>query len=238
MVIMSKIIWSLLIVLLISVSGVGYFFWFQVSDELQENAVNFIKYESQASCEQATSRSCVTVVCDFVPGDEMYESVCGTGASSWWQSQSVEATWESYIDYTRGISFKYPQSLGTKYISVVDWPPGVEIFDEDYACLEAGTTTALAGRTAEKKVLDTFYCVTEVVEGAAGSIYTQYAYAFSPDAIILPQAAGKTVVLIFTTRAVQCLNYDEPLRRECEEERREFDVDAVVHRIAQTLKTL
>ena len=72
------------------------------------------------------------------------------------------------------------------------------------------------------------YCVTKVSEGAAGSIYTQYAYAFPKN--------SKVVILTFSLRFPQCGNYSEPEKNECEGERETFDVDSIIDRIAQTLK--
>ncbi|MFZ2414956.1 MAG: hypothetical protein WAW33_03110, partial [Minisyncoccia bacterium] len=71
------------------------------------------------------------------------------------------------------------------------------------------------------------YCVTKESEGAAGSIYTNYAYAFPKDT--------KTIIFTFTTRATQCANYDEPNKTACEKEREAFDLDGIVDRMAQSL---
>jgi hypothetical protein len=71
------------------------------------------------------------------------------------------------------------------------------------------------------------YCVTKQSEGAAGSIYTQYAYAF-------PDGTG-TAIFTFTLRAVQCANYDDPKKTECENERAAFDPDGIMDRVTKTV---
>lgn len=67
--------------------------------------------------------------------------------------------------------------LTTKYITTVDWPPKVQTLNQSFSCTEAGVETQRAGQTKQVIVNDTTYCVTKNTEGAAGSVYTQYAYA-------------------------------------------------------------
>lgn len=140
---------------------------------------------------------------------------------------AFDANWKTFTDIEKGITFRYPEALTTTYIQAYDWPPQVAITDGPFACLEAGAENARAGRTELRRVDDRPYCVTKVVEGAAGSIYTQYAYAVEHG----PQ------VLIFTatTRATQCGNYDEPHMAECQQERDAFDFDRVMDRVMQTV---
>src|SRR5690606_3694063 len=97
-----------------------------------------------------------------------------------------------------------------------------------FACTEAGEETARAGRTELTTVGDRTYCVTRVAEGAAGSVYTMYAYA-------LP-AGDDVVILTFSMRAPQCGNYDEPNRSECEREREAFSMDQIIDDVARTLR--
>ena len=137
--------------------------------------------------------------------------------------------WKTYSNSTGGITFRYPDKLTTKYISVVDWPPQVQILDQAYSCNEAGSEIARAGKTEKRLVDNREYCVTKESEGAAGSIYTNYAYTFAKN--------GGTVILTFTTRSVQCGNYyDIPEQAECEGERQTFDMDGVADRIIQSLE--
>lgn len=136
--------------------------------------------------------------------------------------------WNTYRDGTRGISFQYPASFPATYISTVDWPPQVILDPGPFSCVEAGSETASAGKTERHIVGGREYCVTRESEGAAGSIYTQYAYAFP--------RGDKVVILTFTSRSVQCANYDEPKRGACEAERNSFDIDGLTDKMAQSLR--
>ncbi len=139
----------------------------------------------------------------------------------------INYTWKKLTDSKQGVSFTYPESLLTTYIHPVDWPPQVNILNETYSCTEGGTEIARAGQTSKRLVNNREYCVTKESEGAAGSTYTNYAYAFPKDT--------KTIIFTFTTRATQCANYDEPNKTACEKEREAFDLDGVVDKMAQSL---
>ncbi|HEX6998415.1 MAG TPA: hypothetical protein VF322_09735 [Gammaproteobacteria bacterium] len=141
---------------------------------------------------------------------------------------AVPAGWERYSDAARGVSFSYPPGLGTTYIHVVDWPPQAAVEPGPFTCLAAGEETARAGRTEPVTVDGRTYCVTRVMEGAAGSVYTLYAYAMP--------AGDDVAILTFSVRAVQCGNYDEPARSACERERAELSMNEIVDRIARTLQ--
>jgi hypothetical protein len=135
---------------------------------------------------------------------------------------------KSYSDAASGVTYWYPEDLGTKYISKVDWPPAVQVMSGPFVCTEAGNETQPAGKTEQKTVMGRSYCVTIEGEGAAGSVYNQYAYAFSKN--------DKTVILTFSLRFVQCANYDAPQSTECTAERNSFDPDNLIDGIAQTVK--
>jgi len=136
--------------------------------------------------------------------------------------------WEIFSDTTRKISFNYPRELGTKYLHPMDWPPMVQILNTPISCTEAGTETSRAGETSLDSINGRQYCVTKVTEGAAGSIYTQYAYAFAK--------SGKVAILTFSLHFVQCQNYEDPQKTECITERNVFNIDQIIDQIAQTLK--
>lgn len=140
----------------------------------------------------------------------------------------VPDDWATFEDSASGVSFRYPHDLGTTYIQALDWPPRPLVEAGPFECTEAGEETARAGRTELATIGGRSYCVTRVTEGAAGSIYTMYAYA-------LP-AGDDVVILTFSTRAPQCGNYDEPRRDECEREREAFSMDPIVDAIARTLR--
>ncbi len=135
---------------------------------------------------------------------------------------------KTFIDASTSISFSYPENLPTQYIYTVDWPPKIQVINEPYSCTAAGSETARAGQTESVTINGHPYCVTKVTEGAAGSIYTQYAYAFPYN--------SKTVILTFSLRFVQCGNYSGMESAACETERASFTVDNVIDGIAQSIK--
>lgn len=136
--------------------------------------------------------------------------------------------WKTFTDKTIGIVFQYPQQLATKYIHPVAWPPKVQVLNKPFTCVEGGSQILQNGQTLKQMINDRQYCVTKESEGAAGSIYTNYAYAFSNE--------GKTIIFTVTLQAVQCANYDDPQKTECEKERGSFNIDDIVDGMAQSLK--
>ncbi|HEV7702429.1 MAG TPA: hypothetical protein VGO63_03265 [Candidatus Paceibacterota bacterium] len=136
-------------------------------------------------------------------------------------------TWRTFSDTAEKITFKYPESLGTTYINPVDWPPKLETKNAPLTCVEAGQETARAGQTSKQTINGKAYCITKISEGAAGSTYTQYAYA--------TQIQNKTFFLTFSLRSVQCANYDNPQKTACEKERATFSIDSIIDKIAGTI---
>lgn len=110
----------------------------------------------------------------------------------------------------------------------MDWPPVLNIYNYEYNCLKAGDSTVLpGGQTAPKTINGKEYCVTTEAEGAAGSTYTNYAYAFA--------IKNQTGILTFTTRQPQCMNYDDPQQSACLEEEKNFEIPPVIDTIVRTL---
>ncbi len=144
------------------------------------------------------------------------------------EASPVPSGWETFTDDKLGVSFQYPASFSTKYIQAFDWPPKVSFQNLPFYCAAGGSEITRAGRTEPRVIGNHIYCVSTLVEGAAGSTYTQYAYAW--------EAGGREVIFTFSTRAPQCANYDDPNKTECENERAAFDIDKIFNSIAQTLK--
>jgi hypothetical protein len=132
---------------------------------------------------------------------------------------------------SQGVRFMYPLELPTTYISAVEWPPLVERTVNEYSCTPGPITDADGPlKTQERRVIgDREYCVTSSAEGAAGSTYRAYEYAF--------QFGNATYRVVFQLRYPQCLNYDEPQRGACTREQANYDVDALIDRIAQSIQT-
>lgn len=110
--------------------------------------------------------------------------------------------------------------ITTTYTTAVDWPPITRIVKEAYTCTEAGDVSARAGKTERRTIEGAEWCRTSISEGAAGSVYTQYAYATRQE--------DATRILTFSLRQVQCAHYDEPERLVCEAERAAFDPDTII----------
>ncbi len=135
--------------------------------------------------------------------------------------------WKNFSDPVKGVTFKYPETFGTIYMHPQDWPPQVAVSSGSLSCTEAGSPQEWAGGTTQKVINGRIYCVTVMSEGAAGSVYIQYVYA--------TEMNGKIAILTFTTKMVQCGNYDDPQKTACEAERASFDIDSIVHTVVQTI---
>lgn len=142
-------------------------------------------------------------------------------------STPTEAGWETALNAEQQVSFQYPPTLGLTYVHTVDWPP-VALVQDGYSCVETGNIQASGGLT-EARTTNTGqpYCVTVRAEGAAGSIYTMYAYTF-------PRGA-QSVILTFSLRSVQCMNYDSPNKEACSAEQATFSPDALAERMGRTM---
>ncbi len=114
-------------------------------------------------------------------------------------------------------------SLSVKYISSVNpWPPKVAFENGELVCNESGTEITENGQTTKKMITGKQYCITVRNEGAAGSTYTYTAK--------INGALAKTT---FVLRSVQCGNYNDPEKTECENERNNFNVDNLANDIIE-----
>ena len=124
------------------------------------------------------------------------------------------------------VTFDFPATLPTKYIHTADWPPKVSVNDGPFACTSAGSPIIPAGQTTQKIINGRTYCVTVESEGAAGTVYNQYAYAFPKN--------DKVIILTFSLGLPQCDNYDDPQKTGCKNERATFNIDNFIDTIVQT----
>lgn len=136
--------------------------------------------------------------------------------------------WKEYSNPENGISYLYPEDAGTKYIHVLDWPPTVNIYDKQFGCIENGNIIESNGETKLVNFGENKYCVTKQSEGAAGSTYTTYTY-------VAPYGIYKTLSFNFILQFIQCGNYDDPQKTECEAERASFDITPIVDKIFETI---
>ncbi len=140
---------------------------------------------------------------------------------------TIDPSWKTFTDDKKKISFRYPEKLDTTYMRAVDWPPQVATTEGPFECTVAGSENSRAGKTEPRTINGHAYCVTRESEGAAGSIYTQFAYAMEKE--------GKILIFTATLQAVQCANYIDPQKTACSQERSTFDLDKVMDRIMQTV---
>lgn len=136
-----------------------------------------------------------------------------------------DGNWISSEPTDQDLIYLYPEALPTSFITASEWPPVLEETGS-YSCTES---PAAAGTETEKRMVgEREYCVALRSEGAAGSTYRSYEYAFK-----FGDGSFRTT---FTLRYPQCDNYDEPQRGACKSEQANFNVDGVVDRIAQSIQ--
>ena len=90
-----------------------------------------------------------------------------------------------------------------------------------------GIESALPSRTAKRKIDGRIYCIESVSEGAAGTVYTQYTYSTIKNSSL--------IMVSCVIRYPQCINYSEPYRTECANERETFDLDKIIGYIVKNL---
>lgn len=144
--------------------------------------------------------------------------------------EGANASWKTSVSADTGATFKYPENLSTNYIRPQEWPPKLLIIDNaGFSCEEGGLgINGRPGMTIQKSINNTVYCIENVTGGAAGTFYTDYTYTFVKD--------GKLVKLTFTLAYPQCVNYPDPQKTECEQERQTFDLDVLIGRIAESVR--
>ncbi len=125
-------------------------------------------------------------------------------------------------------TFMYPAELGLQYVRTQEWPPVISMLSESFTCTSDGVETQGSGITEAITINGHDYCATRLTEGAAGSSYTTHTYVRS--------SGDTTEMMTFTTKSVQCGNYDELEMNECIAEQAAFDVDKLADEIFQTLR--
>jgi len=140
------------------------------------------------------------------------------------------ADWKTFTSANESATFRYPENLSTAYIRPQEWPPKLLIIDNaGFSCQEGGLgINGLPGMTIQKQINNIVYCIENVSEGTAGTVYTDYTYTFLKDSSL--------VKLSFTLAYPQCENYDDPQKTECEQERQTFDLDTLINRIAESVQ--
>jgi len=128
--------------------------------------------------------------------------------------------------------------LNTEYIGSQDWkaiivneeekyPPKFKINEGQIDCKITSSESDLLSGTTIRKIDGQIYCIESLSEGAAGTIYTQYIYSTIK--------GGSLITVSCVIRYPQCMNYSEPQRTECANERETFDLDKIIGYIVKNL---
>ncbi len=123
---------------------------------------------------------------------------------------SFQANYISFQDFNSGI-FKaedYPSRIDSR------------VLNGEIDCDETKAESSLSLRINKKEINGRKYCVGASSEGAAGSVYTQYAYTTVIDNYVY--------LVQFVAQYPNCPNYPDKERAECEAERESFNLDILV----------
>lgn len=201
---------SLIIVLIVILVGIGLYLAFIYKTKPSQPDVVYCTQDAKM-CPDGSYVGRTGPKCEFAPCPEI----------------SVDKDWLYATDTSIGATFRFPEKFPTEYITPNDWRPKVQILSQEFTCTPAGDEFSRAGKTEPIMVNGHQYCRTEESEGAAGSTYTMYAYAFAK--------GNGTAIFTFSTQSVQCSNYDDPQKTACENERKTFTPDSIVDKMASTL---
>jgi len=139
----------------------------------------------------------------------------------------IPADWKTFTDTAQGISFRYPENLGTKYINTNQWPPVITVRGMAFSC-NTSQASIPENSTSLKTINGRSYCVNAKMEGAAGSNYVTYRY--------FTEVNSNSLELDFILQYPQCANYPDPQMTECNNEETTFDLNGLVDQIAQSVK--
>lgn len=131
----------------------------------------------------------------------------------------------------KDIESKLPNSFKGNYISFSNYDlnifkteeyPKLESWVEngEIECKETPMESSLPLRINKKEINGKKYCIISSSEGAAGSVYTQYAYT--------TVIGGSVYSVNFIARYPNCDNYPENENNKCKLEREKFDLDYFV----------
>lgn len=128
-------------------------------------------------------------------------------------------------------SMDLPDNFKADYISFQNYSVGVfniedynstefEIKNNEIECKETDLASSFPFRISKKEMNGRKYCISASSEGAAGSVYTEYAYATVIE--------NKVYLIKFIARYPQCDNYPEEENIKCKRERESFNLDILV----------
>jgi len=122
---------------------------------------------------------------------------------------SFKANYISFQNYGSNV-FK-----AEEYPKLESWVENSEI-----ECYETPSESSLPLRMSKRIVNDKKYCIGAFSEGAAGSVYTEYAYT--------TVVGGNVYSIQFVARYQNCDNYPEEENNKCKQERENFNLEILV----------
>lgn len=135
------------------------------------------------------------------------------------------------VDNFNQDKYKQPETLKANYISFQDYSfsifevdkyKGTEfsVENREINCNITNQASSLPLRISKSEINGQKYCIGAFSEGAAGSVYTEYAYA--------TVIKDNVYLILFTARYPNCSNYPNQQKMECETERVDFNLDDII----------
>ena len=131
---------------------------------------------------------------------------------------NFHANYISFQNFNSGVfrGTDYPASIDSRFVN------------GEIDCDETAAESSLSLRVSKKEINGKKYCISAFSEGAAGSVYTQYAYTTAIDDYVY--------LFQFLAHYPHCSNYPDKERLACEKEREIFDLDALVDQEIETIR--
>ena len=139
-----------------------------------------------------------------------------------------EEDWRSREDKGAGITFDYPVTLGTNYVTPQEWPPSFTKATSTTSCESDEESEPNATTSSATTFNGVNYCLRERSEGAAGSRYTTYEVQFPK--------GNEQLAIHFSLRRVQCANYEGTEQSACTAAQDNFKVVELVDAIRATIR--
>jgi hypothetical protein len=133
---------------------------------------------------------------------------------------------ESYLPNSFKADYISFQNYSLGIFSVAEYPR-LEFWIEngEIECDETNLESSLPLRISQKELNGHKYCMAAFSEGAAGSVYTEYAYSTVID--------NNVYSVQFVARYPSCSNYPTEEKLQCERERESFDLDNLVSQVIE-----
>lgn len=150
---------------------------------------------------------------------------------------------ESKVEYSdaedNSVINYLPDSFRADYVSFQNYSSGVYsaenyprleswVENGEIECEETSLESSLPLRISKKEINGRRYCIGTFSEGAAGSVYTEYAYT--------TVIASRVYLVKFVARYPNCSNYPDEQNMACSRERETFNLDNLVDEEVEVMK--